>query len=99
MRFGRHLADFFVQIVGKPEAAKIDQRGVRSIQNTHDNTLAIHRWQRETRRSISLPSTFSLMRPFCRNRRLAMFRFALNLMREMIAAGRALGGGSIFLST
>ena len=51
----------------------------------------------ETRKSISLPRTASLMRPSCGSRRSAMLSLAMILMREMIAL-RSRAGGAVHLA-
>ena len=53
----------------------------------------------DTRRSTGWPPTFSSMRPSCGIRRSAMSRFAITLMRVVIAKARCLGGGTISWST
>ena len=52
-----------------------------------------------TRRSTGWPPTFSSMRPSCGRRRSAMSRFAITLIRVVIAKARCLGGGTISWST
>jgi hypothetical protein len=53
----------------------------------------------ETRRSISLPETLSLMRPSCGRRRSAMSSEAMIFTREITAAERRRGGDSTSCST
>ena len=48
-----------------------------------------------TRRSTGWPPTVSSMRPSCGRRRSAMSRFAMTLMRVVIANAKWRGGGTI----
>ena len=52
-----------------------------------------------TRRSTGWPPTVSSMRPSCGSRRSAMSRFAITLIRVVIAKARCFGGGTISCST
>ena len=53
----------------------------------------------ETRRSTWLPPTLSSMRPSCGRRRSVMSRFAMTLIRLLMAEERARGGGTSSWST
>src|SRR5262245_39603212 len=46
VRFGRHLTHFFVKVVGESQSAKVNQRGIRPVENTHDDAFSVHRRQR-----------------------------------------------------